>query len=498
MKAITRILAAAVCATLLLSTLVSCSLFSKDPEESQVSSDTDSDVVDTSDTGSSERYDANGYLMDDLPETYDWNKKDYTVFTWTEMAYWEWCEEMTDKSGTVDLALYKRMLAVEERFNMNFVIVREKGNWDNRTNFVKKLYDSVSTGQHSYDLVGQYTPAAGAAATQELYLDLNEVEYIDFSKPWWPSSISETATIGDKLYFTTGDITPTLIRNIHCMFVNETIYDAENIGSEYAQGRSMYDIVKDGDWTIELLMKLGVGTVGDAGDMLGISFSNLVSADSFFFGAGFKLVDNDNGILTLSDDLVSASLVSVYDQIQDMYSGQYADVKIEGSDHNFKFRNGNVLFTTGTIADAQQYTEKGIEFSILPMPMKEADQEGGYKTVASFWVTMYSIPVDASDSAFSGMIMEGLASEAYRNVTDVIYYDVFASRFMQDTASAELLYMVSDSVVFDSGRFFPEYLGNIYAAFRNGVSGSDAWTTVYGKDANNWSIKIDSLYTLLG
>ena len=492
MKITVKAIAAFLCSVLLLLTVMSCGGESETP----VGSDTN-DVID-SDSVESLRYDENGYLMDDLPETYDWNSKAFKVLTWDEMDHWEWCEEMTDSSGTVDLALYKRMVAVEERFNIEFNIIREKGNWDNRTTFVKKVYENVSTGQRAYDLVGQYTQAAGGAATQELYVDLNSVEYLDLSKPWWPTSISETATIGDKLYFTTGHITPTLIRNIHCMYVNEAIYDAENIGAEFAQGRSMYQIVKDGDWTLELLMKMGIGTVGDAGDKIGISFSNDVSADAYYFGAGFKLIDNDNGILSLSDDLVSTSLVDVYDKVQDMYSGQYADVKIENSDHKFKFRDGNVLFTASTIADAQHYTDKEVDFSILPMPMKDADQEGGYKTVANFWVTMYSIPADVEDTGFSGMIMEALASEAHRSVTDVIYYDVFASRFMQDTQAAELLDIVSESIVFDSGRMFPEYIGDIWAAFRKGVVGSDAWTTVYSNGASNWSIKIESLYTLLG
>ena len=477
---------------------------SESVEETDTESSEETDVEETkedtkeTDTEEIEETDENGYLVDGLPETYDWKGKQFTVFTWDEMDHWEWCEELTDKSGTVDYALYKRMKSVEDRFKIKFKIVREAGKYDKRTDFVSKLYDSISTGQKTYDLVGQYTQAAGGAATQNLYVDLNSVDYLDLSKPWWPSSISETTTIGDKLYFTTGDITPTLIRNIHCMYVNEAIYESEKIGETFAQGRSMYEVVKDGDWTLELLMQMGIGTVGDAGDTIGISFANDVSADAYYFGADFRLLDNDNGILTISDDLVSVDLINVYEKIQKMYSGQFADVKIESGDHDFKFREGNVLFTASTIAEAQTYTDKELEYSILPMPMRDKDQEGGYKTVANFWVTMYSIPVDVENTDFSGMIMEALASEAYRSVTDVIYYDVFAARFTEDIYGAELLDIVSDSVVFDSGRMFPDFIGNIWAAFRIGVVGSDAWTTIYANNSQAWSIKIESLYTLLG
>ena len=131
------------------------------------------------------------------------------------------------------------------------------------------------------------------------------------------------------------------------------------------------------------------------------------------------------------------------------------------------------------------------------MPKLNTDQDR-YYTIANFWVTLYSIPVDAKNDELSAMIMEGLASEAYRSVTDVIYFDMFAARFMQTPEKAEMLDMVSDSVVFDSARMFPDFLGSIWSAFRSGVTKTDSWTTIYGGAAEGWKLKADSLFATLG
>lgn len=490
MKKQFRILAVLLCIAMLAVSLAACG--SEDTpatttqgNNAQTTTPPQNDVV-------TERLDANGYLMDDLPETYDWDK-DFTVYSWQEQKNWEWCLDSAQTTDAVNLALYNRIQSVEQRFNVTMQFRFEPGNWDNRRTFVSTLAANVNNGDGFFDLVGQYTPAAGIAAAQKLYKDLNSLDYLDFTKPWWPSMITETATIGDKLYFATGDITPTLIKNIHCMFVNMDMYEAMNISALYGD-RDIFTIVKDGDWTFETMKEMGMNRVDTAQGKLGITFLNDVCSDAFFFAAGYKLLKNENGILSLSDDLVNINMINYYDEVQDLYStGNYDDVAI----NNSAFSANNSFLYVGGISDAQTFTKKEVDFSILPMPKLDTNQDR-YYTIASFWVTLYSIPVDVKNEEMSAMIMEGLASEAYRSVTDVIYFDMFAARFMQTPEKAEMLDWVSDSVVFDSARMFPDFLGSIWSSFRNGVNGTDAWTTIYGEAADGWKLKADSLFTQLG
>ena len=246
-------------------------------------------------------YDSKGYLKDSLPETYDFNET-FQIFSWDEQKNWEWVDDDSKVEGTVMQKLVEREQRVEDRFGVDIKWTPVHGNWDNRTAFIQTLANNVQSNMHTYDLVGQYTPAAGIGGMQGLYADLNIVPWLNLDKPWWPSSISQTATIGDKLYFVTGDITPTLIRNVHCMFVNTELFSALGLESVTGENRSIYDVVRDQDWTLEMMKALGIGTVGNEAGMYGITFANGVAADAFFYGGGLSLVENADGILLLSDD----------------------------------------------------------------------------------------------------------------------------------------------------------------------------------------------------
>ncbi len=502
MKAITKILAVLLCALMLLGALAACGKADDPAADSgsgnQGETPNSPDVSDSvSDT---EKRDDNGYIMDDLPEL-TYNNADFRVLTWQNMKSWEWCTELTKDSGTVDRALYNRIQTLQERFGVKFVINAETpGAWDDMEKFNTVVRTTVQVGTQEFDLIGSYTHCAGTLALENSFVDLYQTDYVNFDKPWWPASIVETASIGDKVYFATGDITPTLIRNVHCMYVNEDMYETLQMGQNYANGRSMYDVVKEGDWTIELMEQMVIGTVTGA-DQYALEFENDVQADAFFYGSGFMLVENANGILTLSDDLVGINVDTLYKKLQTLFVGTSAGIDTDKGKNNASFYNNKALFNSSSVANAQRYANKDdntFEFSILPMPKFNTDQES-YATVASFWVTMYGIPTDAPNMEMSSVILEGLASEAHRSVKDVIYYDVFASRFMSDAKKAELLDIVSKSIVFDPARMYGVKLNN-FATFRNGVNSTDSWQNVYSSANNNgaWNTKIEEIYALLG
>lgn len=466
--------------------LAACGGDENTPEDTTDASD------DTQPAGDS-NLDENGYLKDSLPESYDFGKE-FKILTWNGQKAWEWVDEIAEQPTSVEQVLWEREANVEERFGVEIERVYANGAWDDRNSFISTLSQNVLGNDHEYDLVGQYTPAAGIGAIMGLYTDLKKVSYIDLEKPWWPSSITETATVGDKLYFVTGDITPTLIRNVQCMFVNTSLYESYQLAKE-VDGRSIYDVVKDYDWTMENMLKMALNKVSVEQGNYGLVMLNQVSGDSFFYGAGFTYVKNEGGIMTLSDDLSNNLLINYFDQVKELFTGRYEDVAIVSLD---PFLQNKALFYNGNVSDSQQLSAEGVQFSLLPMPLLNEDQQE-YRTCSNFWVTVYSVPVDASDMNMSGVILEALASEAYRTVSDEIYYNMFQIRYNgADEDSAKMFDIVSDSVVFDTARFFPDALG-LFAQFRLGVNDvSGNWSTIYGGAKDSWTEKIQKLYADVG
>lgn len=470
----------------LLSMAVSCS---KTDEE-----ETDTESVTTVTGEDAPRYDENGYLMDDLPETWAWNET-FTVYSWSNMKQWEWVEEVATDSSNVDRVLWKRMINVETRFGVDMQFVYEVGDWDNRKTFISKLMNSVLAGAQEYDLVDQYTPCAATGALNGVYLDLGDVSYIDLEKPWWPATIVDTATVGDSLYFVTGDITATLIRNIHCTFLNLDLYESYKL-SDAVGGKNIYDLVYDYEWTYENMKKMALGKVDTEQGYYGLTVQSNTNADSFFYGGGFMTAENVNGKFTLSQTLTDQSLYNYFEEIRALFSGQHADFAVDGLK---AFKNGKSLFCVGSTASAGTFLQGGVRFTILPMPLRDSSQET-YNSCASYWVSMFSVPIDAKNVEMSGMILEGLGSESYRTCTDEIYYDLFQMRYNADSEdSSKMFDIVSDGVLFDSGRIFADDI-KVYSAFRNGVTSTDktvGWSSIYNTNIAAWESSIAGVVAAL-
>ena len=440
------------------------------------------------------KYDENGYLKDSLPETYDF-KSEYTVFSWDGQDEWEWCEELSGESTSLENVLYERIANVEERFGVTFSFVWETGIWESRNSFIATLSNSVLGGDGEFDLVSQYTPCSGIGAVNGLYKDLNTVNYLDLEKPWWPTSITETATVGEKLYFVTGDITPTLIRNVNCAVVNLDLFESYNLSSAIG-GRSIYQLVDDYEWTLENMLKLALDKVSvETGDY-GITLRNTDCGDGFFYGGGFITVKNVNGSMTLSDDLSSQLLIDYFDKVKDIMTGRYADVAITGIEPFYQQKS---IFYIGGVSDSTQFAQQGINFTLLPMPLLNSEDRQEYSVISSFYVSMFSIPVDVKNTDMSSLILEALGSEAYRTVSDEVYYNLFQKRYNGASEdSARMFDLVSESVVFDTSRFFCDELG-LFQQFRNGVSNTEGnWSTIYASNKDTWIQRLNNLAGKVG
>ena len=55
-------------------------------------------------------------------------------------------------------------------------------------------------------------------ATQNILLNLYDIEHLDLSKPWWHQSFVENATVYDKLYHVAGDINLTTVSYRYAIF----------------------------------------------------------------------------------------------------------------------------------------------------------------------------------------------------------------------------------------------------------------------------------------
>ncbi len=480
-----KILSVVLCMLMLTSVLGACKSKDKEKEEN--------DSLSTSGTPSDDNsmFDANGYLKDSLPDNVSYDGQDFRIYTWKEQETADWGTH-EQSSNIIDQALYDREQKVKARFNVNLKFTVEAGGWDDRTKFIQGFENTVLGGgpDDAYHLVCQYTPCAGIAAQKGLYSDLNTVPNLDLEKPWWPKFLNESAAVGDKLYFASGDITINAIKNLHCMYVNLDLYDSMKI-AETVEGRSIYEVVEDGDWTLATMKRMIANTTDtDAGEdtVYGMAYANQASTDAFFYSAGFTMVHNSMGSFKVHEDLQSNKMNDWFDDIQSLLCTNKSIIMNDTSFYAGKalFYNDGVSAVLGKMRDVE------FQYSILPVFKYDSDQKE-YYTTPNFWVSMFGVPISTPNAEMSGMIMEGLASESYRSVTDQVYYEAFQHRYLPDSTNGKMFDIITDNVVYDSARMFADWIG-MYASFRTGVTDrSTSWTSIYRGGVTSWNTKIGEL-----
>ena len=439
--------------------------------------------------------DENGYELDRLPEL-NYNDDEFVIFTWSNQVMWEWNEDGETTGDKIHDAIYNRQVRTEERLGIKIVIAKQNGDWDHRNSFITAVEANVESGsQDAFDLVGQYTPAAPIGAMKNLYTNLSDIEYLDWERPWWPQDIQESCHINNNVYFITGDITGTLVRNIHCIIGNLDLANNYSLPN-------LYDLVDNMEWTFDKFAELSLGTIQginpDGSACYSVTFPNNVEYDSLFYGAGFRFVDHDaDGKLIMSEGLKSDRLETWYQTCQSFLLDN-TDVEILAINGANGFTSGNVLFHCGGISDVQNSLQDvNFDFAVLPFPLYDKDQEE-YYTITSYWVSMYSIPTNAADPKQSAAVLECLSSYGYRYITPVIYQEAFQYRYLDTLENANMFDLLHNTLVFDPGRLFADQI-NCFAGFRQAAQTSyTAWSSYYAKNSKVWDKGLSNILNTLG
>ncbi|MCQ2427342.1 MAG: extracellular solute-binding protein [Clostridia bacterium] len=488
-----KITALALAALMLLASAVACA--EKNPAGPADSSDTSAVVVPDSSKSdeTTENVDENGYLRDDLP-VLNYGGSDFVIFTWSNQTVWEWSEDENTTGDVIKDSIVKRQVNTEDRMGIKIVIESMNGDWDHRNEFATAVDASVQSGANdAYDLIGQYTPAAAIGAMKGCYEDLSQIEHLDLKKPWWPDDIYTSSSINGKVYSVAGDISPTLIRNMVCILTNLKLANDLKMPD-------FYELVDNHQWTADVFMTYATGTVtglnADGSACYTTTITSNVCYDNVFYGGGFRFVERstEDG-LVLSDDLSSTKLADWFD----LWSGFWKkeDVVALGVNAANGFTTGNVLFHFGQVSDVQNYLQEiDFDFGILPYPMYDEDQEN-YATICGYWVSLYSIPVNANDKAKSGAVLECLGSYGYRIITPAVYEVSFTYRYLNSPENAKIFNLLHDTLVFEPGRTFADQI-NCFAAFRQAAGVSSSWSVYFKSNGPLWKKNIQKVVSTLG
>ncbi len=448
-KALSLLLAA----LMLSMSLVACSSGEGSTDTTAAPSAADTTAAPGAETADPTR-DANGFLLDSLPADLKFDGETIGILTWEDVEMPEFdAEEIT--GDIVNDAIYKRNETVEDRLGVTFEWYASKGNASNGSTYLQTAQNSFNAGEKIYDLYAAYSRTAGTVAINGLCYNLNNVDYLDFEKPWWPERMLNAFDINGDLYFISGDISTNVL---HFMY---GIYYNKDMVVDY-QLTDPTEYVLDGTWTLDKMMEMTTGIYQDLNNNSAVDYEDRFGMttlnfhlDAFYTGSGLRLIEIDEtDTLKISDDFASEKTINLVDKL-----GPWAatdDFLYGANDGTYEksFVEDNALFCLNRmyLAD-RKLRDVTFTYGIVPVPKYDEYQEK-HITVMGNPFTLYMVASDCEDPDMAGAVIEAMASAAYRLTTPAIFETNMKVKYSTDNINAQMFDLIREGVDFDLGRIF--------------------------------------------
>ena len=356
---------------------------------------------------------------------------------------------------TINDALYNRKIAVEDALNVS---IREEGiSGDTLATVTKK---TVAAGDATYDAVMNRNNDLGSLITGGYLADLRSMEQLHFDEPWWDTIVCDNATLLDRLYFASSDISLFPFEATWVLYFNETLLNRYDI--EYP-----YDLVREGKWTLDEFyknVKAGTNVSSTEYNPGGSDIYGIVTHNQFMgalmAGAGEKFLAVDDSGYTRALEITDR----FYDVAQKITSitadkNQYVDrvqqkLVTPSTDSTTEFMMGTFLFNAETLGHIYKLRSFDDNFGVLPMPKYDEAQESYISMMATWGVLLTTVPKTNTDPVRTGTILDYLAYQSYISLMEP-YYDAFLTqKGARNEDSADMLSIIRDTRDVNLGYLF--------------------------------------------
>ena len=446
-----------------------------------------------------DRYDVNGRLRDDLPDTLNYEGETISFMRWGDASYPEFEQENVTGDNVRD-AVYDRNNQIEDRLNVELKFTTVPGPFDpvGSAAYIKHLDAIYQANTQDYDIIASYSRTQGSFAVQGYLQNLAAIEnsYIDLEKPWWPQQLVETVSFGSGgYYFISGDMSTNVLYMMHLMFLNKDMFSMLQLELPY---QSVYD----GTWTIDKMIALASGVYNDLdrnnqmsdGDRYGFTAKDYVM-DSFYIGSNLHWVDeHETDWLVLSPDYTSAKTVKLINKLGSFAATEDAWIgsqTVRGSDSQAVewklFEDGKALISMqhANYAEAR-LLDAEFEYGLVPVPKYDEKQVNYYTGMGNPW-TLYGIFVDFNDRGdkqatltMLTAVLECFASEAYRLTTPEVFEVNMQLKYATGQTETDMFEFIRSGITFDIGKIFGNELSNISEQPSKAIAANASWSATSG------------------
>lgn len=378
-------------------------------------------------------------IPDDLPE-----KKYPEETTFTIAYYGEKFGSffyMEDYPGDIiGNAIFNSITAVEQRFGVDVRGMNLDGG--SEYDYTDAIKNAVTTGDNEFDVAHMHDTLSANASLEGYWLNLYDVEHIDFERPWWPTIGVKAMTVQGKLYLGSSAMSHAGLGGSKVAFFNKDILKNNNFEYPYAKAFA-------GEWYLEDMLDMAEDYYDDLNnnderdpeDAYGV----LIGPQFYFIMESFgiqSVVNNGDALELGIDD-------RIYDLVDNMY-GLFIDhpggyMAVKEHDEAPVFAAGNSMFVICSMNEAiNTYRASDVDYGIVPVPKLDQSQEDYYACTSD---RFFVIPNTCPDTEFVGLMLEGLSAQGYRTIYPAYFESALKDRYSHDDETAQALDLVRAHMV---------------------------------------------------
>ncbi len=419
-----------------------------------------------------------------VPADVDFGGEEFTILCRQSNSWGAWEEEITadeEETDIVNQAVYDRNLAVAEGLGVEFNVIAIPGHWTDAESFTTTFRTSILAGDGAFDTIVGQQAFMVTLANVELYMNMYELPYVkdDLSSPYFYQDLVNELTVNNTLHYLIGDYTTSYMDNTNVMYFNKQIAENENVGD-------VYQIVRDGDWTIDKCIELSKGVYRDLdgngykndGDQFGYITDYGNTVDGYFSQFDIQQTKKDeNGNIIV--DMDTGKVVSVLEKMIDFYNTDDVFTYSSGSDEtpadkpfDAIFTEDRALFYPDVLATAKTYRGMETDFGIIPVPKWENQEM--YYTQAQAGYSVVVVPIDCTDLERAGAVLDALFAKSEEIVLPAYYDMALKSKFARDDESGEMIDLIREGMCINFGFFYDVGGGSMFRILVGGENSNFA------------------------
>lgn len=406
---------------------------------------------------------------------------------------WEYDDEID--GDTINDAVRDRNMWLFDHYGLTVKYIADtSGNYF----ITDSVANMIMNGEDTVDIVCDgLTTVASLAGSGFLY-PLNDISpNLDLNHSWWDQRVEEALSINNMIHYAAGDILITDDEYTYCLLYNKDLMESHGIYNNF-EGRSLYDVVNDGDWTYDALFSTAKQCAGktSGGDIMTLAdtwgyVGDISCLEMMMAGGGYMMVEKN------SDDIPELRVTSEYatnlfstliDYMNDSsYSKFMERFGVDGyyGEAEKMFGEGRIAFYNVKLAaltTVLRNTESDVAIGVLPMPMASSDQSDYYNAAAPLHFSCVAIPTSVDEDRLD-LICAGLEAMGYlgqKSLTKAYIETTLKIKRADQSEDADMIDLILRTRCFDLAQvygwgglnsFFNVFAGTSNTAF---VSSWDA------------------------